>query len=129
MSELTIFSPRTVAKTQPGKPYLTMNRKAGLISISSSAQSKHFGERTAFNFVYDKEKKQGYIVPSEEGFEFRLGKEKKGLAMNHTSLVKAFLDASGIAVDGKNGFKFLVASDPDAIGENGEQLYPLIYLK
>jgi hypothetical protein len=135
MSKIQIFSPETVAKTVSGKPYITMSRKSGLISISSAAIDK-IGKFKHFVFSFIPEEKQGYIIAKPEGFEFRANKEGKGVALNHTALVKSFLEANNVPID-MPSYRFIIGAPLDeedrlheagmvTIEKNLKLVFPLI---
>lgn len=111
MSKIQIFSPETVSKTISGKPYITMSRKSGLISISSAAIDK-IGKFNHFAFSFVPEEKQGYIIAKPDGFEFRDNKKSNGVSLNHTALVKSFLEANSVPLD-MPSYRFIVGAPLD----------------
>lgn len=124
---IIVFSPKTVVKLSAGRPTITFSRKSGLISLSGSFSELIGVENRHFIFNFDEKDRTGYLIPDNDGFEFRKKPEQKGLALNHTALVKHFLSVNGIPEDVKS-FRFTCSKGVKTSFNHAEGLliFPLI---
>lgn len=91
-------------KTFRNRPSLRVNKKAGLVSLNTTATANLFANDRSFIFVNIPEDKTTYIVPFKGGFEFRfLEKKEKGhnpiLLHNNSFLVRDILAFNNIEAE------------------------------
>jgi hypothetical protein len=127
MENFEIFSPETISKSIPGTPVLTIARKGGLISISPSGQDL-LKPNSALYFIHLDTESTTYLVADNSGFQFRNGKEGKGLQLNHTNLVIHLFKKNGISKD-VNSYRFRINNSVEIkVGEKVVMAHPLIKL-
>lgn len=122
---LTIFKPDNTDKVVHRGPSVTVGPR-GLIVISRSAHKAIGSEQ--FYFVHIPEDGTTYLVPSPDGFVFRILKDNKGLALNHSTLARKILTMNGGT--GRSSIRFRLASPCSIKVENSQvEAWPLILQK
>lgn len=121
---ISVFKPGNMAKVYKADPSITVYPR-GLISLNQPA--RQLTAVTSFYFVHLPDEKTTYMVPSPDGFSFRVSKANKGLALNHVGLSRSILEMNG---GGQKSIRFKIPNAVNIKIENIQVMaWPLILLR